>query len=200
LSLPLLECVDLTCNRGGRPLWRGVSTRLEGGMALLVSGANGIGKSSLLRILAGLLPPAYGRIARGGTVALVDETLALDTDQPLAQALAFWSALDGGGPNTVMTALDRLGIAHLAAVPVRILSTGQKKRASLARLLASDAPLWLLDEPGNGLDRDGIALLEGLIAAHRVAGGAVVVASHLPLALSDPLRIDLSDFRAKVLP
>ncbi len=195
MSKELLAADRLACFRGGRLLWRNLSMRVSAGDAVQVGGANGIGKSSLLRMLAGLHPPAGGSIARSAAIALIDESHALDPELPLASALAFWAALDGGDTRTVLTALDRLAIAHLAAVPVRILSTGQKKRAALARLLAADAPLWLLDEPGNGLDRDGIALLEALIAAHRVAGGGVVVASHLPLIIADGTRIDLASHR-----
>ncbi len=191
MSEALLTAEALACARGGRLLWREVSLSLASGDAVQVGGANGIGKSSLLRILAGLLPPASGTVSRTAPIALIDEGHALDPELPLGRALTFWAALDGGTAATVHAALDRLAIAHLAPVPVRILSTGQKKRAALARLLAADAPLWLLDEPGNGLDRDGIALLEGLIAAHRAGGGAVIVASHLPLTLGDAQAIDL---------
>ncbi len=191
MSDALLTVDALACMRGQRLLWRGLSLRVGAGDAVQIVGANGIGKSSLLRILAGLLPPTSGTVTCDAPVALIDEGHALDPELPLGRALTFWAALDGGSAATVHDALDRLAIAHLAPVPVRILSTGQKKRAALARLLAADAPLWLLDEPGNGLDRDGIALLEGLIAAHRASGGAVVLASHLPLTLGEAQPIDL---------
>lgn len=192
MSAPLLAFDALACRRGDRILWRGASARLAAGDAIHVTGANGIGKSSLLRILAGLLPAAAGTVERTARTALIDETHALDRMLPLAEALLFWARLDGGNRASVLTALDRLGIAHLAPVPLRILSTGQKKRASLARVLAADAPLWLLDEPANGLDRDGVVLLEGLIAAHRAAGGAIVLASHQPLLLGDAAALDLA--------
>lgn len=191
MSNALLTAECLACARGGRLLWRGVTLSLAAGDALQIGGANGIGKTSLLRILAGLLPATSGTVSGTPPIALIDEGHALDPELPLGRALTFWAALDGGNAATVHEALDRLAIAHLAPVPVRILSTGQKKRAALARLLAADAPLWLLDEPGNGLDRDGTALLEGLIAAHRASGGAVIVASHLPLTLGDAQLIDL---------
>ena len=195
MSETLLAFDALACRRGDRMLWRGASAVLRAGDALHVTGANGIGKSSLLRILAGLLPAASGAVTRPERLALVDEAHALDRDLPLAEALLFWAKLDGGDRQTVMTALDRLAIARLAPVPVRILSTGQKKRGALARMLAADAPLWLLDEPANGLDRDGVVLLEGLIAAHRASGGAVVLASHQPLMLGDAATLDLAALR-----
>lgn len=191
MTAGLLSADALACMRGQRLLWRGLTLRVGAGEAVQIVGANGIGKSSLLRILAGLLPPTSGIISRTAPAALIDEGHALDPELALGRALTFWAALDGGDAATVHHALDRLAIAHLAPVPVRILSTGQKKRAALARLLAADAPLWLLDEPGNGLDRDGIALLEGLIAAHRASGGAVVIASHLPLTLGDAQAVDM---------
>ncbi len=196
MSAPLLAIDGLACQRGGRLLWRGYAAMLAPGDALHVTGTNGIGKSSLLRMVAGLLPAYAGTIQASGPMALVDEALALDRDQPLARALTFWARLDGGDAQSVASALERLAIRHLADVPVRILSTGQKKRAALARVLAAQAPLWLLDEPGNGLDRDGVALLEALIAAHRASGGAVLVASHLPLAMAGCTTHDLADYRA----
>lgn len=192
MSEPSLAFDALACRRGDRMLWCGASAVLGAGDALHVTGANGIGKSSLLRILAGLLPAASGTVQRPDRLALVDDAHALDRELPLAEALLFWARLDGGDRQTVMSALDRLAIVHLAPVPVRILSTGQKKRAALARMLAADAPLWLLDEPANGLDRDGVVLLEALIAAHRASGGAVVLASHQPLTLGEATVLDLA--------
>lgn len=191
----LLTAEGLACVRGDRLLWRGISMRLTPGDAVMLAGANGIGKSSLIRILAGLLPPAAGTVERHARSALVDERHALDAHLPLARALGQWAAIDGTGTAGVHAAMDRLSIAHLADVPPRYFSTGQKKRAALARLVASDAPLWLLDEPANGLDRDGVALIEALIAAHRAAGGAVVCASHLPLTLGEAQMIDLAAYR-----
>jgi heme exporter protein A len=107
-------------------------------------------------------------------VAIADDNLALDPELPLRRALSFW----GGN---VVEALSSLGLHALDQVPVRLLSAGQAKRASLARVAASGAPLWLLDEPANGLDSPSVDLLGGLIAKHRSGGGAVVAASHVPL-------------------
>ena len=109
-------------------------------------------------------------------MALADEGLALDRELPLGRALSFWK-----GPR-LGEAMTAFHLDDLADVPVRLLSTGQAKRARLARVMASGAPLWLLDEPLNGLDRDGAARLDAAIAAHRRAGGAVLAASHLPLS------------------
>ncbi len=177
MALPRLSATDLACRRGERLLFRGLSLDLGPGEACHVIGANGIGKSSLIRILAGLLRPFAGTVSREGSVSLLDERHALDPQVELGTALAFWRGLDGGE-----APLDRLGLQELLDVPVRFLSTGQKKRAALARLVAQGAPIWLLDEPLNGLDTGGVALVEGLIAEHLAGGGLAVIASHQPLA------------------
>lgn len=186
--MSLLELQAVACVRGGRLLFEGLDLVLEPGGAALVTGANGAGKSSLIRIAAGLLPAAAGTVERALPAALADEGLALDPKLSLARALGFWSRLD----NSVATdAMAAMGVAELAEVPVRMLSTGQRKRAALARVLASGAPLWLLDEPANGLDSDGQARLEGAMAAHRDGGGAILAASHQPLALPGAARVEL---------
>ncbi len=193
---PLIDAQALACVRGDRLLWRDVDVRLVPGGALHVRGANGVGKTSLLRILAGLLRPWQGSVTRATRAGLVDEALALDGNDPLGRALAFWARIDGATLTAVAEALGRVGMAALADVPVRWLSTGQRKRAILARLLVDDVPIWLLDEPANGLDTAGVALLEELIAAHRAAGGAVVLASHLALRLEGAMLLDLGEASA----
>ena len=171
---PHLRFEDVTCRRGGRLLFEGVNLALGPGEALHLTGPNGSGKSSLIRLAAGLLRAESGRVERG-ELALADDGLALDRELPLRRALAFW----GGAVDDAMGALD---LTRLAQVPVRLLSTGQAKRATLARVAACGAPFWLLDEPLNGLDRDGVERLDALISAHRNSGGAVLAASHAPLA------------------
>jgi heme exporter protein A len=186
--LSLLAFRTIACVRGGRRLFEGINLVLEPGGAALVTGPNGAGKSSLIRIAAGLLPAAAGAVERGGAAALADEGLALDPKLPLARALGFWSRLDGAEPKAAMAAM---GLTPLGDVPVRLLSTGQRKRAALARVLASGAALWLLDEPANGLDSEGEARLDSAMAAHRAAGGAILAASHQPLALPSAVRLAL---------
>ena len=184
-----LATSDLACRRGERVLFRGLSFALSGGEALQIAGANGIGKSSLIRIVAGLLRPFAGSVAAAGTIGLIDERPALDPHLPLGKALSFWGRIDAAPE------LDaRLGLANLLDVPVRYLSTGQKKRAALARLLGQRAAVWLLDEPLNGLDAAAVALVETLVADHCQAGGIALIASHQPIALPGAQRIELADF------
>ena len=171
---PLLQGEGLALVRGGRLLFEALDLELGAGEAIHVIGPNGSGKSSLIRLVAGLLLPTAGRITRA-EVALADEGLALDRELPLARALGFWKC------PWLPEAMIAFHLDELADVPVRLLSTGQAKRARLARVMASAAPLWLLDEPLNGLDRDGTTRLDAAIATHRDAGGAVLTASHLPL-------------------
>ena len=174
----LLTMTDVACWRGGRLLFEGLNAKLAPGNGLWVQGPNGTGKSSLLRVAAGLLRPLAGTVSRSDC-ALADEALALDRELPLSRALGLWAALDGSA--RVSAALQALGLAALADVPVRLLSTGQAQRARLARVLAAGAPLWLLDEPLNGLDDASVAAVAATIADHRAAGGGVLVASHLPI-------------------
>lgn len=185
-----LSASALACRRGDRVLFRGLSLALKGGEACQIAGANGIGKSSLMRLLAGLAEPYAGTVERHGEAGLVDERPALDPHLPLAAALAFWERFDG----RAAAAVERLGLAELDDVPVRFLSTGQKKRAALARLIAQDAPVWLLDEPLNGLDVDAVRLVETIVAEHCAAGGLAVVASHQPITLPAARRIELRDY------
>ncbi|MEA3052105.1 MAG: heme exporter protein [Sphingomonadales bacterium] len=186
--MSLLALRGVACDRGGRRLFEGLDLVLDPGRAALVTGPNGSGKSSLIRLAAGLLRAAEGRVERDSAAALADEGLALDPKLSLARALAFWGRLDGTDPAAAMAAMD---LAALAQVPVRMLSTGQRKRAALARVLASGAALWLLDEPANGLDPDGEARLEAAMADHRAGGGAILAASHQPLALPGAARVEL---------
>ena len=178
--------------RRDKLLFEALSFKLAPGEAALVTGANGAGKSTLIRIAAGLLAPAAGIVTRGATAtALLGEASALDLDLTLADALAFWTKLDHGDARHTGAALATMALAPLAAVPVRLLSTGQRRRAAIARVVASGAALWLLDEPANGLDAQAVAALGTVIADHRAQGGAVLVATHLAIDLPAALPIDL---------
>lgn len=177
---------DVAAIRRNAVIFAGLSFAMRAGDAALVTGPNGAGKSTLLRIVAGLLPAAAGSIDRGdATLALLTEASALDEDRPLRSALDYWAWLDRlPAPETrVSTALAALALTPLADVPVRLLSTGQRRRGGLARVIASGATLWLLDEPANGLDTASLALLADAIAAHRAQGGMAMIATHLPMAV-----------------
>jgi heme exporter protein A len=185
-----LSFADVSCVRGGRLLFEALNFALGPGDAGLVTGPNGTGKSSLIRIAAGLLPPAAGQVTGDGRRALLAETAALDPELSLAAALRFWARIDGRA-GAVGKALAAVGLADLAQIPVRLLSTGQRRRAALARVVASGAPVWLLDEPANGLDADSGQRLGMLIADHRSGGGIALVATHLPIALPNALEVRL---------
>lgn len=188
-----LELRRLACVRADRLVFEGIDAHIEAGGAALVTGPNGAGKSSLLRIAAGLLEPAAGRVISEGAVAWAGEAIALDPERALADALSWWAALDGCDTIDVQRALGIMGIDHLADVPVRYLSTGQRRRASVARVIAGHAPIWLLDEPGNGLDPIGRERLASAIAEHCRAGGITVAATHQPLGLTRATRIRLGE-------
>jgi heme exporter protein A len=187
-----LAATDLACRRGERLLFRGLSFELKAGEALQVVGPNGTGKSSLLRILAGLMRPMAGSVERNVTVALLDERLPLDGHLPLGRAIAFWSRLEGGRRDSHL--IQSNGLDRLADVPVRYLSTGQRKRAAILVSNTHKAGLWLLDEPLNGLDVNAAADFQRHVAGFLAQGGMVVVASHQPFDVPQLRRITLEDF------
>ena len=197
---PILDVLDLACIRGDRAIFAGLSFSVPAGGALLLTGANGAGKSSLLRVIAGLLPAAGGEVLLEGTPARSDPTGhalrlryissqdALKPALTVAENLAFYAALWGG---EVAPALEALGLSPLASLPGRVLSTGQRRRLALARLALAPARLWLLDEPSLGLDAASVSRLGTLMARHRAAGGAILAATHLPLPLPDAQELKL---------
>lgn len=190
----MLRLSDVACLRGGRMLLRGLSLELGPGESALLQGPNGAGKSSLIRLAAGLLPAFAGTVERSGDVAMADERLALDADMTLAAALGFWARMDGAGAGAVDEALRVLGLTRLANIPVRMLSTGQRKRATLARVAASGASIWMLDEPANGLDDASQAMLGDVMTRHLAGGGVILAASHQPLPLAGAREILLANY------
>jgi heme exporter protein A len=171
----LLRFDGVTLRRGGRLLFENLDLELGPGEKLQITGPNGSGKSSLIRLAAGLLLQQRGRIDRS-QLALADDNLALDRERTLRKALWQWVPY-----YPLDRALEIMGIDGLAGVPVRLLSTGQARKARLARVIGSGASLWLLDEPLNGLDADGAWRLETVIDSQVKKGGAVLAASHQPL-------------------
>ena len=189
---PFLAAENLACRRGERLLFRKFAFRLESGAACHVTGANGAGKTTLLRALAGLTTPYAGSVTRGGALGLLDERTGLDPDLPLGKALDFWERIDGcTRPERAITIL---GLATLLEVPVRFLSTGQKKRAALAALLNRAVPIWLLDEPLSGLDTASQGLVSLLVREHCESGGIALIASHQPLDVPGMTSFAIEDF------
>lgn len=189
---PTLTCENLACRRGDRLLFRRLSFALAPGAACHVTGANGAGKTTLIRALAGLTTPYAGEVRRSGALALLDERSGLDPDLPLGAALAFWFGLDRADPaDAVMT---QLRLDTLAEVPVGYLSTGQKKRAALARVMGQAAPIWLLDEPLSGLDTASQTFVSTLVQSHCAGGGIALIASHQPLDVPGMTSFAIEDF------
>jgi heme exporter protein A len=197
---------DLTCVRGERLVFEGLGFTLGAGGALLLLGANGSGKSSLLRLMAGLIRPAAGRIAWVGIDIAGDQGAHhgrvhylghLDAVKPVLtvrENLAFWSGLDGADRGATDAGLALIELDHLADTPGRFLSAGQRRRLALARLLAGGKPLWLMDEPSVALDHESILALEAALAAHRARGGMAVVATHMTLDLPGAEALVLDEF------
>jgi heme exporter protein A len=205
-TMIVLSASALACRRGERLVFSGLDFSLAAGSALLVAGANGSGKSSLLRLLAGLLTPFAGAIAWNGEpvardphahrrrVAYLGHADAVKASLSVGEDIRFWTALDGNR-DTGDAALAAMGLASLVQLPCRHLSAGQKRRLALARVLARvHAPLWILDEPTNGLDAEARRRLARALAAHRDGGGLVVAASHEDLALPGAAVLDMGPF------
>lgn len=197
---------DLTCIRGERMVFTGLGFAVTSGGALVLTGPNGSGKSSLLRLMAGLLRPAAGKIAwndestaenpeaHRARVLYVSHQEAVKPALTVGENLAFWATLATVPPahgDAIGPALEAFGIDHLADVPARYLSAGQKRRLTLARLVATPAALWLLDEPTTALDTDAVVRLRRVIERHRAGGGLVVVSTHTDLGLADARSLDL---------
>lgn len=200
---------DLVCIRGERCVFSGLNFSVSSGGALVLIGPNGSGKSSLLRLMAGLLRPAAGVIAWDGEKITDEPELHngrlhyvghLDAVKPVlnvTENLTFWAALRSGNADAaaaVAAALGAFGLSHLADVPGKFLSAGQKRRLNLARLSASPADLWLLDEPTTALDVKAVSEFEAAIAKHRSVGGMVVVSTHVGIAMDGAATLDLKEF------
>ncbi|MUG89713.1 heme ABC exporter ATP-binding protein CcmA [Bombella sp. ESL0385] len=177
---PLLSLDHIQLTRAGRCLINDLSGQLYPGDALTLIGPNGVGKSSFLRLIAGLCPPTQGTLTRTANIAWLGTDNALKPTLTVEQNLRLFTP----HPITALhEALTHLALTPLLNCPVRLLSYGQKRRVGLARLLLTNAPLWLLDEPTHGLDAQSLALFNTIIATHRAQGGCVMAASHNPLLL-----------------
>jgi len=186
-----LEGNGLTCNRGGREVFRGLEFSAAGGEAILVTGRNGAGKSSLLRMIAGFVRIAAGRLDLTG--ANPERTLpehchylghldALKPSLTVAENLEFWTCYLGSVAQP-QPALATVGLEQLVGLPAAYLSAGQRRRLSIARLVAAPRPIWLLDEPTSALDREAQDMLAGLMRRHLSSGGLIIAATHGPIGL-----------------
>jgi heme exporter protein A len=199
---PVLQALDLACQRGDRPLFEHLELELEPGTVTWLRGRNGRGKTSLLRLLSSLATPMDGQIRVGGQPAgrrdaawragliYIGHQNALKDDLTASEALAFLCELGGRRPNgaEIEAALQRLGVHAKRRAYVRTLSQGQRRRVALARLaLSLDAPLWLLDEPFDALDSGGIDALNALLGEQAARGGATLLTSHQALSLEEPV-------------
>lgn len=184
-----LTASGISCVRGGRALYDGLSFSLGEGELLLLTGPNGSGKTSLLRQIAGLLPLDAGTLTcegfeRTDETHFVGHLAAIKDTLTVSENLAFWCDLYGAGDVSLGETLSKLKLSSLAALPAGVLSAGQKRRLALARLITIGRKLWLLDEPDTALDAEGRATLLEIISEHRAQGGMVVLASHRTLDVS----------------
>ena len=197
-----LEASDLACVRGGREVFAGVRFAVGGGEALLVTGRNGAGKSSLLRMIAGLVRVAAGRLALTGGAAdlpmaeqahYLGHQDALKPSLTVEENLGFWARYLGGRGEAVPAALAVTGLDAVAKLPAGYLSAGQRRRLSLARLIAVQRPIWLLDEPTSALDRAAQERLAELMGGHLAGGGLIVAAAHGPIGLEKAKQLRLGE-------
>ncbi|XSG81919.1 MAG: heme ABC exporter ATP-binding protein CcmA [Methyloligella sp. ZOD6] len=203
-----LEAHDIACRRGLRLVFEGLSFALDAGEALLLTGPNGAGKTSLLRLIAGFLPPEAGEIR---VLPADDETPypehihylghanGIKASLSVAENLRFWIDYYGTAAcdNSPEASLARFGLAEIASLPAGLLSAGQKRKLALCRLLTAPRPIWLLDEPSVSLDKASAKILTDIVKEHLQGGGMAIVASHLPIPLSFAHRLDLSRRRAR---
>lgn len=198
-----ITAVDLSAKRGEEVLFQHLNFTIHDRELLTITGPNGIGKSTLLRIIAGFLQANEGTIeaTEGGRifpVALVSHYLgsqnAMKTHLTVLQNLEFWSDFDSSRLLSPMEALDQVELSGIEHLPFGVLSTGQKRRVAIARLLLSHQPLWLLDEPTSGLDKHASAIFAKIMEEHRNRSGMIIAATHLPLGIEENRHILLDDY------
>ena len=196
-----LTVAELAGERGGQSVFSDIGFLLEAGESLVVTGPNGSGKSTLLRVIAGLLPAASGRIEFAGDAEFPDLASALHylghqnamkTALTVDENLHFWQQFGGEPHLAIGDALETVGLGDIGHLPFAYLSTGQKRRAAIAKLLLNYRPVWLLDEPTAGLDKASEAQFTDLMKAHCEDGGMVIAATHLPLGLEQAKTLEMS--------
>jgi heme exporter protein A len=194
-----LVAESLKAERGGEPVFGGISFTVNSGEALLVTGENGSGKSTLLRALAGLLAPTAGSVRLeghetedlAGACHYLGHSNAMKTALSVSENLHFWQDFLGDPELSAAEALEMVGLQDIGHLPFEYLSTGQRRRVAIARLLVSARPVWLLDEPTSGLDKASERRFAGLMREHLEAGGIIVAATHMPLGLDDAAELRL---------
>jgi heme exporter protein A len=203
MTIVALEVTGLSCRRGGRPVFEGVSFALAGGELLALTGRNGSGKTTLLRALALLVAIDAGRISWQGEdvvrdreawrrrIAWLGHLEGLKVDLGVRENLSIAARLRDEPPDRVDRALESFDLASLARREVRTLSAGQRRRVALARVASSHAPLWLLDEPLNALDSPSQAALRAVLDGHLAAGGLVIAATHAPIRVTGARVLEL---------
>lgn len=190
-----LTVTDLGCARGGIPVLEGVGFTLSPGEALILRGPNGIGKTTLLRTVAGLQPPLAGRIAVApDSFAYAAHADGIKSTLDVTENLRFWAEIHGR--TDIAPALSAMNLETLADRRAANLSAGQKRRLGLARLLVTGRPIWILDEPTVSLDTASVALFGRAVAAHLAAGGSALIATHIDLGIEARV-LDLTPFRAR---
>lgn len=197
--MSLLRLVDLAVARGGRCVVEGLALTLAPGRAVILRGPNGIGKTTVLRTVAGLQPPVAGRVeAAPDSIAYAAHADGLKGALSVTENLAFWAEVFGAEDRAarVEAALAGMNLSALARRPAALLSAGQKRRLGLARLIVTGRPVWVLDEPTVSLDADSVALFAGVVRGHLAGGGAAMIATHIDLGLPEAEVLDLGPFRA----
>jgi heme exporter protein A len=204
----MLSGHGLACVRGGRRVFSGVGFSIAAGQALVLTGPNGAGKSSLLRVIAGLIHPAAGAVVLDGgdpELSVGEQSHYVGHLDPLKPALTvmenltFWARFLNGTrvadeEALIARGLEAVGLAELAATPAGYLSAGQRRRLSLARVLAAPRPVWLLDEPTTALDAASQERLQAAMHVHLAIGGLIVAATHAPLGITAPVELQLGAF------
>lgn len=191
-----VRTTSLGCARNGRTILSGISFDLAAGTCLVLRGPNGIGKTTLLKMLAGLLPPHQGSLQIDASqTAYAGHLDAVKAQLTVAENLRFWAGVYGTGD--IQAALKKLDLSALSDRPAHTLSAGQKRRLGLGRLLVSDRQIWLLDEPTASLDSQNTALVARVISDHCAAGGTAILSTHLDLPIRKALTLRLAKFVAQ---
>ena len=190
-----LSVTDLSIARGGVPVLEGVGFTLEDGRALILRGPNGIGKTTLLRTVAGLQPPLKGRVEGAeDRIAYAAHADGLKPTLTVAENLTFWASVFGA--RGIEAALSAFQLEPLADRQAGNLSAGQKRRLGLARMLVTGRPVWVMDEPTVSLDRDAVTMFADAVRAHLAEGGSALIATHIDLGLEAEV-LDVGPFKAK---